>query len=336
MVLHRGRKIEVTTFRSDASYSDGRHPDAVTFSGPREDAMRRDFTINGMFYDPIAEELIDYVGGRADLQAGVVRTIGEPDMRFAEDYLRMLRAVRFAVRFEFSIEPATAEAVRRLAPNITHISGERIFDELGKMLARDSAPAALAKLDELKLAREILPRLAADRQLWSDATARGDAVAARRDLWLTLAALLMDLEPDHIGELVRGWGASNDLRDAMMRIARRRDDWKHAADWSLAAFKRLMASDQYERLRILWRVRERQQTGRDSQSRRIASRAGSIAPESVDPPPLIDGGDLKTLGLRQGPQIGRVLKQVRDTQLNEHITTRREALAMARRLIEGG
>jgi len=143
MVIHRGRKVEVTTFRSDLSYSDGRRPDAVRFSTARQDAQRRDFTMNGMFYDPVADEVVDYVGGRKDLKAGIVRTIGRPDKRFAEDYLRMLRAVRFAVGLGFRIDPATAAAVRKHARGISAISGERIFDELNKMLSRDSAGEAL-------------------------------------------------------------------------------------------------------------------------------------------------------------------------------------------------
>jgi len=132
IVMRQSRQVEVATFRSDLSYSDGRRPDAVKFSTPREDALRRDFTINGIFYDPIAREVIDYVGGRKDITARVIRTIGDPERRFAEDYLRMLRAVRFSVRLGFEITPPTISAVRKYAKKISNISGERICDEIGR------------------------------------------------------------------------------------------------------------------------------------------------------------------------------------------------------------
>src|SRR3984957_1222976 len=129
-VLDGGRQFEVATFRSDGAYIDGRHPEAVTFSSPREDAERRDFTVNGMFYDPVAGEVIDFVGGRADLERRVLRAIGDAGSRFREDRLRMLRAVRFATVLEFEIDPATWEAVQRLALEIHAVSAERIREEL--------------------------------------------------------------------------------------------------------------------------------------------------------------------------------------------------------------
>ena len=159
MVVFDKRKVEVTTFRTDLSYQDGRRPTGVKFSSPKEDAQRRDFTINGMFFDPVANEVIDYVGGREDLAAKVLRTIGSADERFGEDYLRMIRAVRFAVRLGFAIDPDTAAGIARFAPRITSISGERIYEELTKMLARPSAAEALRKLEEFKLAEAILPEM---------------------------------------------------------------------------------------------------------------------------------------------------------------------------------
>src|SRR5947207_13618551 len=123
--------VEVATFRSDISYSDGRHPDAVRFSkSPQEDVQRRDFTINGMLLDPITHEVLDFVGGRKDLEASIIRTIGDPKLRFAEDKLRMLRAVRFAARFKYKIETATFVAIQKLAPEIHRVSRERVRDEL--------------------------------------------------------------------------------------------------------------------------------------------------------------------------------------------------------------
>jgi tRNA nucleotidyltransferase/poly(A) polymerase len=153
--------IEVATFRSDGLYSDGRHPDQVTYSrDPREDVLRRDFTINGLLLDPITGEVLDFVGGRADLRAGIVRTIGSPQRRFTEDKLRMMRAVRFAARFDYCIEPATFAAIRELRSQIHVVSRERIREELTKMLTEGRARRAFELLDESGLLQEVLPEVA--------------------------------------------------------------------------------------------------------------------------------------------------------------------------------
>ena len=156
----KSHAVEVATFRSDIGYSDGRHPDEVRFSqDPREDVARRDFTINGMLLDPINGEVLDYVGGRSDLASGIIRAIGEPERRFAEDKLRMLRAVRFAARFEYIIEPATFAAMQRLAVEIRVVSRERVRDELTRMLTEGHARRAFLLLDESGLLREVLPEI---------------------------------------------------------------------------------------------------------------------------------------------------------------------------------
>jgi len=152
-------KVQVATFRSDGAYVDGRRPESVTFSSPKEDAERRDFTINGMFFDPLDGRVIDYVGGQADLQAKVLRAIGDPKARFREDKLRLLRAVRMAARFGFPIEPQTAAAIREMAPQITVVSAERIAEELRKMLAHPNRAWALQQLDELGLLRHVVPEV---------------------------------------------------------------------------------------------------------------------------------------------------------------------------------
>src|SRR5208282_2353479 len=154
--------VEVATFRSDVGYSDGRHPDEVRFTkDPREDAQRRDFTINGMMLDPATNEILDFVGGRDDLQAGIVRAIGDPERRFAEDKLRMLRGVRFAARFDYQIDPATMAAMQKMAPKIHQVSCERVREELTKMLTEGRARRAFELLDTTGLLREVLPEIAA-------------------------------------------------------------------------------------------------------------------------------------------------------------------------------
>src|SRR6266478_5284826 len=154
--------VEVATFRSDVGYSDGRHPDEVRFTqDPREDVQRRDFTINGMMLDPATNEVLDFVGGRDDLKAGIIRAIGDPERRFTEDKLRMLRAVRFAARFNYKIDPATMAAIQELAPKIHQVSCERVREELTKMLTEGQARKAFELLDTTKLLTEVLPEIAA-------------------------------------------------------------------------------------------------------------------------------------------------------------------------------
>jgi poly(A) polymerase len=152
-------KVQVATFRSDGAYSDGRRPDAVTFSSAREDAERRDFTINGMFFDPLERRLIDYVGGQDDLRSRVLRAIGDPALRIAEDKLRMLRAVRLAARFDFAVDPATADAIRRMAPEIVVVSAERVADEFRKMLVDRNRTRAMRMFMDFGLAKPLLPEL---------------------------------------------------------------------------------------------------------------------------------------------------------------------------------
>jgi poly(A) polymerase len=161
----KSRTVQVATFRSDVSYSDGRHPDAVVFSSAREDALRRDFTINGMFYDPIGERLIDYVGGQDDLRGRVLRAIGDPRQRFDEDKLRMLRAVRMATRFDLTLDPATASAIAEMAPAIAVVSAERVADELRKMLVDPRRSRGMRLFFDLGLAAVLIPELVPMRGL---------------------------------------------------------------------------------------------------------------------------------------------------------------------------
>ena len=348
MVIHKGRKVEVATFRSDLSYSDGRRPAGVVFSDPRQDALRRDFTINGLFYDPVRKKVIDYVGGRADLRHSLVRTIGNPQQRFAEDYLRMIRAVRFAVHLGFRIEETASAAIRRFAPRISVISGERIYDELGKMLCQPSAAEAMKLLGDLGLAEAIFPELftrpstcsgrselVEDRPaLWPKAMNRLAAVAKRKDQTLNFAALLCELEEKTIASICRRWGASNDLR-LICWLAGHLNDWKQAAEMSLADFKRLMAHKQFSPCLPCGAQERAASGGSEILTRRAIRRGKSILPETVAPSPLVTGADLKVLGLTEGPGLGKILHALYDAQLNEEISTRREAMELARRIIEG-
>ena len=338
IVMRAGRQVEVATFRSDVSYSDGRRPDAVRFSDARQDALRRDFTINGMFFDPLAGrggKLIDFVGGRQDLRKGLIRTIGSPGRRFSEDYLRMIRAVRFAGRLGFRIDPATARAVSKHAADIAGVSGERVFDELSKMLSHPSAPAAMRKLAELGLAQRILPELFAG-DLWRWATGRLELTAGRagRDAGLGLGAMLCELPEKAISSVTRRWGASNELRDELRYYSRHLGQWAAAESLPLCDFKRIMAGGWFARMRALWRAEEKLRTGGQVHARRIARRAGAVPPGSVWPAPLVTGDDLKALGLSEGPALGRLLRLVYDAQLNEEFSTRDQAMRLARQTMD--
>src|ERR1700747_2226230 len=161
LVQRDGAKVEVATFRSDVGYSDGRHPDRVEYaSSPEEDVKRRDFTINGLMLDPFSNEVLDFVGGEKDLRAGIIRAIGNPEDRFREDKLRMIRAVRFAARFRYAIESGTFIAITKLAPDVFQVSAERVRDELTKILTDGAARRGFELLDETKLLPEILPEIA--------------------------------------------------------------------------------------------------------------------------------------------------------------------------------
>jgi poly(A) polymerase len=163
LVVEGDVRTEVATFRQDGQYLDARRPESVTFGSARQDAQRRDFTLNALFYDPIEERIHDFVGGQADLEARVLRTVGDPRARFHEDALRLLRAVRFAARFDLTIEPATGEALREMAPRIQLVSAERIRDELVKIFTGPHPGTALRLLDVCGLLRFVLPEVAAGK-----------------------------------------------------------------------------------------------------------------------------------------------------------------------------
>ncbi len=333
MVMQGKRKVEVATFRSDLAYVDGRRPEAVVFSSAPEDAQRRDFTINGMFYDPIDEEVIDYVGGREDLQTGLVRTIGDADARFSEDYLRMLRAVRFAHRLGFEIATDTERAIAAHAGKIVEISGERVFEELSKMLVHPSASAAMADLDRLGLGPHVLPELYERTGVTDAAIERVSAVADQGDLTLAMAALLCDVPAEAVARRFRRWGAGNELRDAVTWLIRQADDWRTAADEPLHAFKRRMASEEFGRLMDLWRARETEVTGESARTLEARRRAESISPEQIAPEPLVTGADLLEMGVEPGPAFGALLGELYDAQLDGELSDRNEALDAARRRV---
>jgi len=343
-----GRAYEVTTFRSDLGYADGRHPSAVTFSGPEQDALRRDFTINGLFYDPIGNRLIDYVHGKADIQKKLIRTIGDPGARFAEDKLRMLRALRFSCDLEFEISSETWAAIQQLAPEILQISRERTRDELTKLFTGPAPEKAFDLLLASGLMQHILPEIAATRETPLDRdvfTQTRDALARLRkpSPALAFATLLHDVgktgecaadEPacfsqhamesakisEEIGRRLR---MSNDEIGQIVDLVAAHEDFMHIDEIRESARRRLMRkpkiADHLELLRV--------NSLSSRRSLKVYSDClGKLKEYSREMAPLIGGEDLIEMGYSPGPLIGEILRAVEDLQLDGALRTREEAL----------
>jgi poly(A) polymerase len=324
--------VEVATFRSDVSYSDGRRPDAVVFSSPEEDARRRDFTVNGMFFDPVKEELIDFVGGRADLEAKVLRAIGNPAERFAEDKLRILRAARMATRFDLSIDPATHDAARRMAGGIGAVSAERIAEELRKLLVHPNRASGLRLLRELELVPPILPEVAAESK-WGRATRAVQCLGADVSFPLAFAAVLHPAGAAATGQTALRLRLSNAeasracwlvenqraLADApAMRRSQRQPLLVHPGVGELLALHRALALA----------------TGESLAAVEFCDRIlRETPPEELNPAPLVTGDVLIASGLKPGPLFKRLLDAARESQLDGRIRTKEEALELIRDLL---
>lgn len=323
--------VEVATFRSDGTYSDGRRPDAVTFSSPEEDAARRDFTINGMFFDPIAGELHDYVGGRADLDAKVLRAIGDPFARFAEDKLRVLRAVRIATRFGLTIDPATFDAARQMAPQITVVSAERIADELRKLLTHRSVLVGVWLLRDFGLIEPILPELIPGLDHWPRTTNVVTALAPKPVSFpLALAALLRDLGRPTAEAIADRLRLSNAEKARVAWLVENRDALLDAPTMRPSRLKPILVHPGIGELLALRRAI----AGGDSVAHvEFCEKVLRETPRAeLDPPPVLTGNDLKALGMRPGPEFKRLLDAVREAQLDGAVRSRDEALALVRSL----
>ncbi|HYD49353.1 MAG TPA: CCA tRNA nucleotidyltransferase [Terriglobales bacterium] len=362
LVLDDSTQTEVATFRADAAYEDGRRPISVRFSSPQEDAQRRDFTINGMFLDPASDEVIDYVGGREDLRAGVVRAIGDADARIYEDRLRMLRAVRFAARLGFDIEPKTFAAIGRSAVSISDISAERIGDEIVKMLTDSSggsARRAFELLDSTDLLAVVLPEIAAMKGVEQspDYHPEGDVFLHTLKLLeqleqpsetLGLAALLHDVAKPlcagRKGERITFYGHCE--RGAEMAVAvcqrlrRSRETWERvemlvrdhlrlvdAPLMRTSTLKRFLALPWIDELLQLARLDGLASSGDLTALEFCLAKLEQLPNEEIRPKPLITGRDLIELGLQPGPQFGEILHAVSDAQLEGMLADKQQALA---------
>ena len=359
--------IEVATYRSDGAYSDGRHPDRVQYSPEaRLDVQRRDFTINGLLLDPITIEVLDYVGGQADLKYCLIRAIGTPELRFSEDKLRMLRAVRFAARFGYQIEPQTFAAIRELAPQIHQVSHERVRDEILKMLTEGHARRAFELLDQTGLLIQVLPEIKKmqgveqppqfhpEGDVWVHTLMLLEGLPAGVSKTLALGVLLHDVgkpptfrvAPDRIRfdnhaevgtrmaeEICRRFHMSNEEAHQVCSLVANHMRFGDVMKMKESTLKRFFRLPRFEEHLELHRL-DCLSSHRDLSLYDFAREKFHTLPaQQIRPDPLITGNDLIAAGLHPGPKFKEVLTAVEDAQLEGAIASKDEALSLVRSLM---
>ena len=367
LVVEGEAQVEVATFRSDIGYSDGRHPDRVAYSdSPQEDARRRDFTINGLLMDPATGEVLDYVGGREDLRAGIVRAIGDPRLRFTEDKLRMMRAVRFAARFGFQIEPETMAAAKSLSGEILQVSPERIRGELTRLLTEGAARRGFELLDETGLLAVVLPDVARMKGVEQPPQFHPEG-----DVWIHTRMMLEKLQPNcsptlawgvllhdvgkpptfapatgpgtrirfdghvEIGarmaeQICRNLRFSNEETEQIGALVGNHLRFKDAPQMRIATLKRFVRLPRFEEHLELHRLDCLASHGSLETYDFVRRFLAETPPEKVRPPRLLTGDDLKNMGLLPGPRFKEILLAVEEAQLDGRLTDRESALKFAR------
>ena len=359
-VLIGDQEMEVATFRSDGRYLDGRHPVEVTFLGEKEDAARRDFTINGMFYDPIGQEIIDYVNGRADIKNRMIRAIGIPHRRLEEDKLRLMRAVRFAARFGYTIEPRTYEAVCERAGEIRQISAERIRDELRKMMMGPHPAGSIRLLHETGLLKAILPEVTAMAGVEQpkEFHPEGDVLThtfllldhfRQPSFELAMAALLHDIgKPSTFsirerirfdghceagarmaGEVCKRLRLSNEQTDRVVELVRDHLRFKDVQQMKESTLKRFLRGPAFAEHLELHRMDCLASHGDLTLWEFCRNRLAGMGPEEIKPERLLTGDDLIRMGYSPGPIFSEILTQIEDAQLEGQIRTKEEAARWA-------
>jgi poly(A) polymerase len=330
IVLIEDKKVEVATFRTETSYADGRHPVAVKFAGAAEDASRRDFTINGMFYDPLKKKVIDYVNGRADLKKKQIRTIGRPAERFGEDYLRMLRAVRFSTQLRFTIEPQTFSAICSNSKRITKVSGERQACELEAILVSPNRSAGVLLLAQSGLAEAIFPGFAGEKvkmaiEVLSQLRKKnGTSTTLGTSFPLVLACLFAGCSTEFAIEKCKVLKLS---RNQSKHIKFLLDSRGKLLDekMSLAQLK-LIVSEPY-----FWDLYELQRAIQRAERRSVAAlvnlrkRIKALGDVELRPKPILDGHALIRLGVVQGPDLGQLAEEMYIAQLEGKLQTKEQA-----------
>jgi len=368
LVTRDSNKVEVATFRCDIGYSDGRHPDQVVYAHtPQEDVSRRDFTINGLLMKHDTDEVLDYVGGRADLSAGVIRAIGEPERRFTEDKLRMLRAVRFAARFGYAIEPDTFAAIRNHASEIHFVSPERIRDELTKLLTEGAARRGFELLDDSGLLRELLPEVSLmkgvpqppeyhpEGDVWIHTRMMLDGLPVGVPPALAWGVLLHDVgKPPtfrpaadtgdrirfdgHVDVGVRMAEAicrrlrfANEETEQVKALVANHMKFKDVAQMRKSTLKRFVRQPRFSEHLELHRLDCAASHGRLDAYQAVQQFLAATPPEQVRPPRLITGDDLLSMGFQPGPAFQRILTAIEDAQLEGALQSKEQAISFVRR-----
>jgi len=364
LVAREGVRVEVATFRSDLGYTDGRHPDQVVFaSSPEEDVKRRDFTINGLVMRHNTGEILDYVDGRADLRAGIIRAIGEPDRRFAEDKLRMLRAVRFAARFGYEIEHKTFAAIRKHAREINQVSAERIRDELTKLLTEGAARRGFELLDSCWLLSIVLPEIAAmkgveqppeyhpEGDVWIHTLLMLEGLPAGCSATLAWGVLLHDVgkpatfrSANETGDRIRFDGhvevgqaigkqilgrlrLSNNDTEQILSLVQHHMKFKDVGHMRAATLKRFVRLPRFEEHLALHRL-DCLGSHRNLEAYQfVIDFLQTTPPEVVQPARLVTGEDVLRLGFKPGPLVGKILAAVEEAQLNGELASKEEAIS---------
>lgn len=361
VVVERGMEFQVATFRADGIYIDGRRPKSVEFSTPERDAARRDFTVNGLFFDPLSEEIIDFVGGREDLDRGIIRAIGEPADRFREDKLRLLRAIRFAATLGFEIDSATWDALRTLAPEILTVSAERIRDEVVKIFTSPARVRGLDLLEASGLLREILPEVAdlqgceqppefhPEGDVYIHTRIMLELLEANVSTPLVLSVLFHDIgKPptfmvdetgrirfnghEHVGadmtrHLMERLRFSNDEIEDTVAMVKNHMAFKDVQQMRVAKLKRFLARPTIDDELELHRVDCTSSHGMLDNLEFLLQRREDFAHEPLIPTPLVTGNDLIAQGRKPGPAFKEILEGVQTLQLEGGLQNRQEALA---------
>jgi tRNA nucleotidyltransferase/poly(A) polymerase len=365
---HGGHPIEIATFRTDGSYKDGRHPDSVTFSTAADDAKRRDFTINGLFEIPETGEVIDHVGGVADLQNRILRAIGDPAKRFSEDALRLLRAIRFSTRLSFTLEPDTRTALGTHATLLARISAERIRDEFSRILTGPHRRTGVELLVETGMMQHIVPEFLAtigceqppewhpEGDVYTHTLIMLELLEPDAPLQLCLAVLLHDIAKpptqtfDEQAGRIRFNGHDtlgadmsrliltrlkypNDVIDAVEPMVARHMQFMNVQKMRVAKLKRFMSAPLFDQEMELHRVDCASSNGFTDNYEFLQQKAEEFAAQPLIPPPLVTGRDLIALGLPPGPLFKEILESVQTEQLENRLNDREAALAHVRQMI---
>jgi poly(A) polymerase len=362
LVISGGEEYEVATFRSDEDYADGRRPQRVVYTDAKQDALRRDFTINALFYDPVSDEVIDYVDGRRDIERKIIRTVGNPLERFQEDRLRMVRAVRFAARFDFRIEQSTLDAIKKFSLNITQVSWERIGDEVEKILTGPNRGRALQILADTSLLKQILPEIHSmigvrqpevhhpEGDVFEHTKLALDNLhppeGGQLSGVLAFATLLHDVgKPPtfEIADRIRFSGhevvggkiaervcrrlkLSNEKRKKVVDVVTNHMRFIHAREMRESKLRKMLQRETFLDELEMHRADCVASHGSLEIYDFLKEKFGSLPEEEIKPPPLIGGQDLIDLGFSPGPLFGEILRTVEEMQLEGKLASKEAAI----------